>query len=67
MNEKHSPEKIIEILRSIEGFSAVDDELETIFNNRGLPFQLAESISSFQPGSFTRELLELIEKHLLGG
>lgn len=60
--EKHSPEKIIEILRSIEKLSVDDGELDTLFvDSTSGP----ESISGFIPGSFTRELLELIEKHLL--
>ena len=59
--ERHSPEKIIEILRSITKLEITKTgELDTWFD-----VSYPESINSFVPGSFTRELLELIESHLL--
>jgi len=60
--EKHSPEKIIEILRSIEKVSLdASGQLDTLFiDSTSGP----EGIRGFIPGSFTRELLELIEWHL---
>jgi hypothetical protein len=61
MSDKHSPEQIIEILRSIKYLSITDGELDTYFVDSEIP----EGINSFIPGSFTRELLEMIESHLL--
>jgi hypothetical protein len=60
--EKHSPEKIIEILRSIDKLTIDSNgELDTLFiDSTSGP----EGITEFIPGSFTRELLELIEWHL---
>lgn len=60
--EVHKSEKIIEILHSISKVK-VDGDLEVWFNQDEDP----EAITSFIPGSFTRELLELIEKHLVEG
>ena len=61
--EKHSPEKIIEILRSIDKLTLNSNgELDTLFVDSICG---PEGISGFIPGSFTRELLELIEWHLL--
>lgn len=56
-----TPEDILKILHSITKLSVEDGELDTYFDNS----QQAEGIRSFQPDSFTRELLELIEYHLL--
>jgi hypothetical protein len=58
---KYSPEKIVEILHSVKKFSVKDGELDTWFQDSQYP----EGIRGFIPGSFTRELLELIERHLL--
>lgn len=60
---KHSPEKIVEILHSIKKFSIEDGELDTWFEDSQYP----EGIRGFMPNSFTRDLLELIERHLLDG
>ena len=60
---KHSPEKIVEILHSIKNFSIEDGELDTWFEDS----QYFEGIRGFIPNSFTRDLLELIERHLLDG
>lgn len=60
--EKHSPEKIVEILHSIKELSVKDGELNVLFVDSTAGW---ESIPGFIPGSFTRKLLELIEDHLL--
>jgi hypothetical protein len=60
--DRHSPEKIIEILRSITKLEITKiGELDIWFDQ-----EFPESVNSFVPGSFTRELLELIESHLVG-
>jgi len=58
---KHSPEEIIQILHSISKLSTSDGELDTWFTDSQYPMVPRE----FVPGSFTRELLDLIEDHLL--
>lgn len=60
---KYSPEEIVGILHSIETLYVGDGYLEVRFKETKLDSG-GESISSFIPGSFTRELLELIEDHL---
>ena len=60
--EKHSPQKIVEILHSIKELSVKDGELDVLFIDSTSGW---ESISGFIPESFTRQLLELIEGHLL--
>lgn len=67
-NMKYSPEEIVNILHSIRKLS-IDEcgELDTRFadsNVAGGISHITEGIHSFQPGSFTRELLELIQTHL---
>jgi hypothetical protein len=58
--DHHSPEKIVEILHSITKLELNEvGELETWFDS-----SYPEVARSFVLGSFTRELLELIESHL---
>ena len=60
----HSPEKIVEILHSITKVSLDESlELDTWFDGKVGNGDI-EGINGFIPNSFTRELLELIEKHL---
>lgn len=61
--KKKSSKEIIEILNSIEKLSVEDGELDTWFKDSTTG---PEAITGFIPGSFTRELLELIEKHMMG-
>jgi len=61
MHKRYSPEEIVRILNSIERVSVEDGELDIWFKDSNSP----EGIRGFIPGSFTRELLELIEDHLL--
>jgi len=58
---EYTPKQIIQILRSIENISFdISGEMDIQFDG-----DLNSCvIHSFIPGSFTRELLELIEKHL---
>ena len=58
--EQDTPEQIIEILRSIQKVSLYENKYLDVWFNDSYPV----SISSFIPGSFTRQLLELIEQHL---
>lgn len=58
--DSYSVQDILSIMKSIKKVSLEDSGLETYFVDDPYP----NSISSFIPGSFTRELLELIEKHL---
>jgi hypothetical protein len=60
-NDKKSPEEIITILHSIRCVKIDCNELEAYFEESTIP----ETIPSFIPGSFTRELLELIDKHII--
>jgi hypothetical protein len=60
--DRHSPEKIVEILHSITKLDIIGGELEVWFDNG----EHSEVCTSFIPGSFTRKLLELIESHLVG-
>lgn len=62
--DRHSPEKIIEILRSITKLELDSEGILDVWFEGG---ESAESINSFIPGSFTRELLCLIEEHLNSG
>ncbi|MCK9567424.1 hypothetical protein M0R72_00575 [Candidatus Pacearchaeota archaeon] len=59
--DRHSPEKVIEILRSISKLEIDREGVLDVWFEGG---ESAESIHSFIPGSFTRELLILIEEHL---
>jgi len=58
---KKTPEEIVEVLHSITRLSVKDGELDVWFE--GDPY--VNGIRGFIPQSFTRELLELIEDHLL--
>lgn len=60
--EKHSPEKIVEILHSIVKLEMDGNELNVYFDGD----ENVNVANSFLPQSFTRELLELIEDHLAG-
>ncbi len=60
---KYSSEDIVKILHSIKKFSVEDGELDTWFEDS----EYAEGVRGFIPGSFTRELLELVERHLFDG
>jgi hypothetical protein len=62
-DQKLTPEQIVEVLHSIKRLSIESGELDTWFENSYL--NLPESIMSFIPGSFTYELLLLIEGYLL--
>lgn len=61
--KQYSKEEILFIIRSIKDI-AIDEEgcLDTWVELDEYP----SSIQSYIPGSFTYELLELIEKHMLG-
>jgi len=59
--DRHSPEKVIEILRSITKLEIDPEGFLDVWFEGGTS---AESPNSFIPGSFTRELLVLIEEHL---
>jgi hypothetical protein len=61
--KKHTPEEIVAILHSVTKLSVKDEELDVWQDGDTYP----AGIRSFIPGSFTRELLELIEEHLLFG
>jgi hypothetical protein len=60
----YTPETIVKILHSIKTLSMESGELETTFFNEGTAPDEISCIRAFHPGSFTRELLELIEDHL---
>ncbi len=62
MSNKKKPEDIVKILHSITELSIANGELDVWFDKNPNP----SSPSSFVPESFTRDLLELIELHLLG-
>jgi hypothetical protein len=55
-------ESIVELLHSIKKLSVDGGYLEAWFDKD----QYGSSITSFIPDSFTRDLLELIEYHILG-
>lgn len=55
-------ENTLELLHSIKRFSVADGFLEAWFEDD----ECSSSITEFIPGSFTRELLELIEDHITG-
>lgn len=59
MNEGISSQSMITIIGGIKSVSMVDSELEIRFNWDSNPY----SIREFLPNSFTRKLLELMEKH----
>jgi hypothetical protein len=61
MTMKKTPEDIVKILHSITKVEIDQGELDTYFEDDKNP----SGIRGFIPGSFTRELLELIEEHLL--
>jgi hypothetical protein len=50
---------ILDILHSIKDFNVEDDQFDVVFNEGEVL-----GTQEFVPGSFTRELLELIERHL---
>lgn len=54
-------EEIINTLHSITKLDIVDGELDTFIDNKNEPFGIGE----FELDSFTRELLELIEFHMM--
>lgn len=57
-----TPQDILNILHSITKLHTIEDgQLDTYFDNS----EEAMGISEFVSDSFTRELLELIEYHLL--
>lgn len=58
---KFSPEDIVDILHSVSRLSIEDGELDAFFDDSQEPMGIRE----FIPSSFTRQLLELIERHLL--
>lgn len=57
---KASPEAIVELLHSFEKFEFADGQLT--FWVKDDPIEYA--ITGYQPGSFTRDLLELIQDYL---
>jgi len=59
---KKTPEEIVEILHSITKVSIEDGELIL----RQYSDQYPACIRSFIPGSFTHQLLKMIEDYLLG-
>lgn len=63
MNKPYSKEEILKILHSITDLSTKDGELD-VWQEGDNHFS---SINSFAPGSFTRELLELIQLHMAKG
>jgi hypothetical protein len=58
---RKTPEEIIKVLHSITKVKIDQGELDTWFDDDTIP----SGIRGFIPNSFTRELLELIEVHLL--
>jgi hypothetical protein len=61
METVKTAEEIIVILHSINGLSMDEShELDVLFDDEPIPCVSRE----FIPGSFTRELVELIEKHM---
>lgn len=58
-----TPEEIIKILKSIDNLVLDKDGCLEVFTNKG---SHGEVITSFIPGSFTRELLTLIELEMNG-
>lgn len=58
---KHSPEKIVEILHSIDKIT-INDEVDFWFKDND---KHPESLHGFHYGSFTRCLMELIESYLI--
>lgn len=58
---KYTPESILEALHSIKRISIEEGELDTWIGDDAS----ASSVREYMQGSFTRDLLELIEKHLL--
>jgi hypothetical protein len=61
LQEQNKAEHLLTILRSISNFSVKDKELDVWFDDG----TNVSSIREFVSGSFTRELLQLIEDHLL--
>ena len=55
-----TPNEIVQILHSIKEIHFDGEEIEVSFQDSKFP----ESLRSFEYGSFTRELLELISHHL---
>jgi hypothetical protein len=58
--KKHNEAQIVDILHSISKVYLSNNELEIIFDKD----THASNIRGFQPKSFTRKLLQLIENHL---
>lgn len=62
-----TPEEIIDILHSITNVRLKDDEVEAQFKMRQSPFPDGwEPNAGYNPGSFTEQLLLLIEAELKG-
>lgn len=57
----YTPEEIVDILQSIERVEVVGDELEIYLKGDTTG---ASVYTGFVPGSFTRELMELIYHHM---
>jgi len=60
MEQPKTAEEIVKILHSITKVELGESELDVWFDSDNFPCVSR----SFVPGSFTRELLELIEKHM---
>lgn len=60
MPSKRTPEEIVKILHSISEIRVTNEDTEVFFDDS----PIAESISGFERGSFTRQLLEFIEEYL---
>lgn len=58
---ENKTKELIKLLHSISRLSVQSGELEIWFEGDANPY----SIREFENGSLTRELLELIERHLL--
>jgi hypothetical protein len=58
---KKTPEEIIATLHSITKVAVFDDDLDVCFDGKDELFSSRE----FLPGSFTRELFELIHNHMM--
>lgn len=59
---KLTPEYILQILHSFTKIQVVDNEVEVLFGECTAPMASIEFISN----TFTKDLIELIEYHLIG-
>lgn len=59
---KYTSEEIVGIMRRFRGFEVNPGDLDAFEEDDQFP----TSIRSYTPGSFTRDLLELIEHHMRG-